>query len=94
MHFTGEVLVDETTMVVTETMDSLRLHEVSPFEQFLLKARNAPDIWENIMSDFSGLDVANCLRVCWNLRLAVKQCLETNSSLGIEMDRFFTMTAF
>ncbi len=94
MHFTGDVPVDETTMVVTKTMDSLRLHEASPFEQFLLKTRNVPDIWKNIMSDFSGLDVANCLRVCWNLRLAVRQCLETNSRLRYEMDLFSTNSAY
>ncbi len=38
-----------------------------------------PEIWENILSNVSGSDLANCLKVCKALRSMVIQCVESSS---------------
>ncbi len=53
--------------------------EQSPFEELLEKAANTPIIWETIMSNVSGADVANCLKVSKGLRHLIKQCMQENS---------------
>ncbi len=59
--------------------------EQSPFEELLEKAANTPIIWETIMSNISGADVANCLKVCKGLRHLIKQCMNENSRFCQQM---------
>ncbi len=51
------------------------------------------DIWENIMLNLPGTDVANCLKVCKGLRSAIRQCLETSSKFKHVMDVAATAAA-
>ncbi len=58
-----------------------------PFKHFLTNAANMIIVWETIMLNLSGSDIANCLRVCRGLRWAIRQCLETNSRLRLRADQ-------
>ncbi len=68
---------------VTEEID---LRIASPFEAFLHKAANITRIWKTILSNVTGTDVANCLKVCRKLRFAIGQSLDSSSSFKQEMD--------
>ncbi len=66
---------------------------LSPFENFTQKATNMLTIWETIMRNLSGTDVANILKVNKSLRAALAQCFETNTRLRHEMDAAATTCA-
>ncbi len=54
---------------------------------------NMTNIWENVLGNLSGADVANCLKACKSLRAAVGQCLASNSRIREEMDVAATVSA-
>ncbi len=68
-----------------------KLH--SSFESLLERTKNMPELWEILLLNISGSDLANCLRVCKTLRSIVKQCLRTNSKLRHKVDCAATSSA-
>ncbi len=52
-----------------------------------------PKVWENILSNLSGSEVANCFRVSWDLRAAIGQCLGTKSRFRQRLDIAATRSA-
>ncbi len=63
----------------------LKPQEDSTFEKFMKHTKNMPMIWENIMSQMPGEDVASCLKVCKELRSIISQCMATNITFRRQM---------
>ncbi len=56
------------------------------FEHFSHRSENMFIVWEKIISNLSGADVANCLKVNKRLRIIVGQFLASSSKLHREID--------
>ncbi len=76
-----------------ETVDVLEEPHPSPFERFLVKAFNMLKIWEMIVSNMTAQDVANCLKVNHGFRMALGQCISSNTKLRQELDAAATVRA-
>ncbi len=62
-------------------MDYSDCDQVPLFETFIERTANIPIIWEKIMLNLRGTDVANCMKVSRSLRKTMNQCLASNSKL-------------
>ncbi len=69
-----------------EEFKKLELNEASSSGSFFERSANMTKVWELITSELSGLDVARCLKVCRGMRLAIAQCLQTNTKLRRKLD--------
>ncbi len=82
-------LIDDDSSPV-EAMGPL---DHSAFELFMHRAANMPKIWENIMENVLGVDVACCMKTCKGLRAILAQCLCTSSRFQHDMNLAATASA-
>ncbi len=86
-----ESLREQPIFRMEKTLDQKK--KSSTFQDFMERAANIMMIWEIILSNVSGTDVVNCLKVSKGLRFLVKQCILRNSMIRQKVDAAITVSA-